>query len=849
MRLLEREDVLARLRESVERARRGDGSIVVVRGEAGIGKTAVASALARDARDTARVLWGACDDLLAARPLGPVWDMAAAEPTLASALAADGRAAVQHALLDVLARSHRPTLAVFEDVHWADGATLDLLTLVGRRIARTHTLLLMTMRDVVADHPLRIVLGDLPGDRVDSLRLDPLSLAAVRRLVQDAERAAQVHELTGGNPFFVSALLAHPAHEVPATVAELVDALVARLHGKAEQLVQLCAAVPGGTEVALLDEIDPDLLASLGPAEDVGLLRLRGQVVEFRHELSRRAVAEGMSPAASRESHRRVLAAGERLGHDTARLAHHARRGGDVDAMVRLLPAAARQAAAERSHREAITQLRALEPHLHLLPADLQADLLELRASEEVFANGTGLAHALAAVDLRRGSRDVTRLGVALTRAARSAWAGGDVAQAIALAEEAVIVLDGRGGEPLARAHAELARLAAQCDDLEAARSHAHRALAMTAEPGPARTIALSTSGFVTNLVSYPEGSHELEEAAAMAESLGLAWELQRARGNLIDSAIEAKDLGRARRLNDAVLASEDLDLLTNKFHLLVGAEIDTAVGHYAAAEQVLRALLGGGRLTTALRWAAEDALARVLVRRGDHAAGAVVARLWERPDVPGHAWLWVTPATLTAQFLWVFQHDDPDTVRRCRAVLARNDDRARTWAVGELALWLWLGGHLGALPDGLPPPLHGIGTEEWGSIADWFADRGLPFEHAVARSRGDDESAIVALRLAQDIGARALAARLRADLRARGVTGLPRGPRRPTTDNPLGLTPRQDEVLDLVAEGRSNAEIAERLFLSVRTVENHVSAILATLDVPDRGAAAAVKERSRSSG
>ena len=76
--------------------------------------------------------------------------------------------------------------------------------------------------------------------------------------------------------------------------------------------------------------------------------------------------------------------------------------------------------------------------------------------------------------------------------------------------------------------------------------------------------------------------------------------------------------------------------------------------------------------------------------------------------------------------------------------------------------------------------------------------------------------------------------------LRARGATGLPRGPRPTTEVNPVGLTAREMEVLALVAQGLRNAQIAERLVLTAKTVDHHVSAILRKLDVRTRGQASA---------
>ena len=199
--LLERGDASARLDADLERARLGVGQVVLVGGEAGVGKTSLVGAFAARHEGEVRVLWGACEALFTPRPLGPVYDIvqaidgwSAEQPTTATE-----RTAFFGVLLEEL--RVKPAVCVFEDVHWADEATLDALKYLGRRIGTAPSLLVLTFRDdeVGAQHSLRQVLGDLPSSSTTRVSLAPLSVEAVEELARRAERPARgLYEATGG---------------------------------------------------------------------------------------------------------------------------------------------------------------------------------------------------------------------------------------------------------------------------------------------------------------------------------------------------------------------------------------------------------------------------------------------------------------------------------------------------------------------------------------------------------------------------------------------------------------------------------------------------------------------------
>jgi DNA-binding NarL/FixJ family response regulator len=129
-----------------------------------------------------------------------------------------------------------------------------------------------------------------------------------------------------------------------------------------------------------------------------------------------------------------------------------------------------------------------------------------------------------------------------------------------------------------------------------------------------------------------------------------------------------------------------------------------------------------------------------------------------------------------------------------------------------------------------------------WREAADVWAELGCSYEQATALMDSAEAADLLeALAILDRLGAVPAASKVRRTLREMGVQGVPRGPRRQTRRHPAGLTPRQVEVLELVAEGLTNADIAERLFVSPKTVDHHVSALLTKLDVASRQEAASL--------
>ncbi|MHC1558775.1 ATP-binding protein [Actinomycetospora sp. C-140] len=850
--LMERADEQDVLAAALDRAAAGTGSVVLVAGEAGIGKTSLVRAFVRGAA-RARVLIGACDDLVTPRTLGPLRD-AARDGALGRALATGDRDDVMAAVRTALA--HPPTVLVVEDVHWADGATLDVLRHLGRRIEALPAVLVLTYRDGEVSDELQRVLGALGGPAVHRLRPRRLSRDAVARWAGGtAVTSAELYRLTGGNPFYVSEVLAGDTSDPAAVPVTVVDAVLARLHrlpaDVAAALEQL-AVVPATVDLALARELLGDL-AVLGPAEAAGVIEVGTQTVSFRHELARRAVESALTTTARMGRHARVLAAlGARDDVDPARLVHHAVGAGDDAAVVAHGPEAAR-----RAYRAgALAQEIALYGHVlerrHLVaPADRAAMLTACAASHFTRNQLTlALVTGEAAVRLREELGDPVALGQALVPLGPTLWGLTRHHDAVAAARRAVTCLEQGGeGPSLAFALAYEGLLLSTVDRYDEALAAADAAASTARRVGAPSLEALARilRGRTRMLLDDPGGLAELTEARRAAQHTG---EHVIAVQGYVLGVQDLWEVGRfadAAALADEGLAYvEELDLNLYLEHFVAHRLRWRAVGGaWEEAESGLRRLAGhpDGGETAATRYSL-PALARLLVRRGADDADAVLA--WAL-DYAGRAdsRYELVPALL-AEIEHAWLAGDAD---RARAALDRLAARVRgpgpARQRAELLRWRRrLGEDVTPFP-GCPEPLAaGIRGDTPTAAAGW-RDLGAPYEQALELvDSGDVAATLDGLALLDGLGAAPAAALARRRLRELGLRSVPRGPVPATRTNPAGLTERQLVILGRIVAGRTNAEIAADLVLSVRTVDHHVSAVLAKLGVTGRREAAAEAAR-----
>jgi DNA-binding CsgD family transcriptional regulator len=854
--LVERERELSILGEAVDGVRSGSrGRLVFVAGEAGVGKTALLRLFCDDRAGGARVLWGASDALFTPRPLGPFLDIAGGTggDLARAAEAGAGTFELAAALMEEL-RRRPPTILVLEDVHWADDATLDVLRLLARRVKSLPAALLVSYRQTELDrfHPLRQVLGEF-GSEAERVTLAPLSPDAVAQLAAShGVDGTALHERTGGNPFFVTEVLA-AGEEIPDTVRDAVLARAARLTPAARELLDAVAIAPSQCELPLLERSAPDALPALDECLSSGMLVEANGAVAFRHELARLAVEQAAAPDQKLRLHRETLAAlraAPEATADLARLAHHAEAARDTGAVLEFAPPAGAYASQVGAHREAAAQYARALRFADVLPPAERGDLLAAHWLEcyVTTQDDAAIASGREAREVWRALGDPLKEAEALASIAAVALNMGATEDAADAAREAASMLEEMPPGPhLGRVYDLIAGVSLLFEDRAETELWAQRAIEI-AEPigdGYAVASSLSLIGAASALQGLPSGVDELERSLAMARDVPGAEELV-GRGHVLlaMAGCRARSLDLMERAVEpgiAYCAERDLDIW-GRYLLATRSWVALERGDWdRAAETAGLVFMEDCTMSCAQ---ARVVLVLLRARRGDpdpwgplEEARAIAERtgmLW---------WLWQI-AAIEAEALWLAGR--PERIADATADTFELAVRLGSpWVIAELAWWRRQGGVDEPVPEAAAGPFELQLRGDWSGAEAAWREAGCPYEAAFALAETGDEAALrKALEELQALGARPAAAIVSRRLRERGVRGVPRGQRPATRANPANLTPREVEVLELVAQGLRNADIAKRLVLSERTVAHHVSSILGKMGV--RGRAEATAEAIR---
>ena len=853
--LLERQAETAELAGLARRAARGAGQLVLVRGEAGVGKTALIARFITELDGSWRVIRGWCDPLAAPRPLGPLLDALAGlsgEP--AAAIRAAINAGDSDAMYTGLQRLFSDTARwvwVIEDVHWADGATLDLLRFLARRIDSLPLLLVVSYRDdeLGEQHPLSVALGDIATcASLCRIRLTSLSVSAVAQLsAGTGVNAERLYQLTGGNPFYVTEVLAAGpdalgGNTLPRSASEAVWGRLARLSAGGREAAHAAAVCGPRASPALVEAVCPGAAAALGECLQAGVLVSDSDVVGFRHELARRATVEQIPDYQRRMLHRRVLAglAEPPIDPNTlAALAFHADQAGDEEAVIHYGIAAAEHAATLGAHRQAADLYALALRHAHTIPAEQKAIWLEQHALTSGFC---GLGDA-AVSSLRKAAALRHQLGDRLAEAEDLRWLSfmlwplGRVSEAVDAGRASLRLLQDAGPCPqLAWALLNVAEQSVFGFD-PAAADYAARAIMMGTQVGDdAVVIRARGMAALARVMRTDTGWDELEEAWRQAMAADAHGDKAGLLGAIICAfAAGHYHLDRADRyIADFVAFCRDRDIYTFEvFSASADALVGLHRGEWAHARVCAEDVLTRPGLPAAHRILPRLTLALVHARRGEQPVAALLDEITANSEVDQLRLFPVWAARAEAAWL---AGDDEAARHEAQTGLAAIGADGDPWLVWQLHRWAQLSGGppTSVAIDGPLTPFQFEVSGDWGDAAQEWTRRGCLYDAAIAQLGGDIGAVQAALGAFRELGARAAARRAQQRLsQLRGRT--PHSRRADTLADPDGLTRREREVLELLAHGRSDAEIAAALHISPKTAGTHVSSILAKLGVDNR--------------
>lgn len=755
--LLERQRHLELLDAAARRAaaeRRG--TVVLVPGEAGAGKTALIRAFVQQLPVPLVALVGGCEDLIAPRALGPFRDMAEASPDLESFVAGGDTQESLPRFMRFLA--DKPAVVVVEDVHWADDATLDVLRYVARRVSTLPTVLVLTYRieGLPAEHPLHRVLGALAGAPVTRLHLPPLSVEAMMHLGAASPReAAEVHQVTQGNPFFATEVLASGGAGVPPTVRDAVLARMGLLPEPVRALLGKLSVVPAQVERWLAETLAGDV-ETLLVAERSGMLAGDAGAVRFRHELARQAVESSLTAGERVRANATVVQA--LLGSsppDAARLVHHAERAGMVDVLLEHGPDAAEEAAGHGSHRQAAEILRVVLHQARGLSRPDRALLHTRRAYSLYVVNHfeAAFGEARRATETAMESQDPLLLGDALLILTRAAYFARGPLLAREAATEAIRVLRDVGDEgryasaltALARSHSNLAMVGIVAEPCAASEAAAVEAVEIGTrlDRPDILSVALCYLGDAQVSTGRLEGLADLARAVEVSGSDSRVETQVRC---LVNAAGGAYRVGRfslaERYVEQGVRLVDDGEFFAGAYRLrLTRAAVRASAGAWDESISELSELTEVGGEPGIMAPLARSMLARLLARRGD-------ARAQKTLRVAAEAWVGcVDPyiagplAVAAVELGWLdgSMGDLTAETGRVLALLAETGPRALH---AELVVYLRRLGLDVHAPDAAPGPWAATLAGDWRSAAEHWGRLGERYERALVLAGADDAQA-----------------------------------------------------------------------------------------------------------
>ncbi|MGQ8364352.1 AAA family ATPase [Glaciecola sp. 1036] len=861
--LLERDLAIQQFKQAAELSKHS-GKLLLIKGEAGVGKTVLLEHMRLALQQ--QFIWSGCDPLSTPKPYAPILEIAGAiSNDLIDVLEQNTLAAkVANIFFNTLFDLNKGTIIVIEDVHWADNATLDLLKFIARRISFLPCLICISFRDdeISPEHPLAAVLNLVPSAHTMRIELSPFSLDAVKLLALEQNKDAQrIFEITSGNPFFVTELIsAQPLSEnsIPSSVRDTVNSKVAKLSHRHRHFVQFLSVMPYGIPVWLIEDIfDQAVDDLLSQCIRYRILMVdNSQVIRFCHELARLAVLDNMPITAQKQFHEKILSVLEasEQAQNIAWMVQHAEGALNAEKVIQYATLAANKAAVMGAHKEAASYFKRALDFSDNAETQVKAQLYESWAYEvglTAHMEQSVIDAVRHAVDLWKALGRTDKVGKNLRFLARLYWYQGKAHRAEQFSLQAIQVFETLGASSdLAMAYSMRSQLDMLNDRTKDAINWADKALQLEKQfPNPLiRAHALNNKGTALIMKGDSSGESMMHESLDIALKQDFHEDAARVYTNLSDYYIRFKKLKQADSFITQGIQfdiSHDLDAWT---YYLVGIQsaLRLEQGRFYDAVTISQGVQKLENQTLLMKLPSLLVLGRALSRLGDPKALEVLSNGLQNANATDE-YQYMIPARLGLIEHAFFNHRSEDCLAHLHWFSELPENVLNAWQYQELRLWMDLLEIYTANKIQLPiitapEPLAAIQLPK--AVDDWML-LGVPYNAAMQflasnkEPQDSKQELLKAYSIFEQLEASGAIAWLRRYATQTGfINELPkqkRGPYSKTKQHPLGLTSKEQKVLVLLAEGCSNAEIAETLCRSTRTIENHVSSILAKLNVQNR--------------
>jgi DNA-binding CsgD family transcriptional regulator/tetratricopeptide (TPR) repeat protein len=851
MELIEREQPLTLIDTLFQKVQEEEGHCIFISGEAGIGKTSLVKAFVSKVKSRCSVYQGTCDALFTPRPLAPLMDvMFQMQKDLRGITTTiHDREFLFSLFFYQLKAIDQPVVLIFEDIHWADEATIDLIKFISRRITQLQCLFILTYREAEphSKQALTSVFGQLSSTTFTRLQLLPLSRQAVNKMAEEkGYKGEDVFAITAGNPFYVTEILATYSTGVPENVKDSILSIYHRLDEDKKYIWQILSVLPTGFEVNYLKTMDPLYRGNIYHCLELQILVIDNGIISFKHELFRRIIESSLSPFLRIELNRWILELFRESfekNQEIERIVHHAKAANANELVVSYAPLAAKHAASFGAHVQASKlYLTAIEYYqeddVEKLVSLYQSYVYECYLSNQI---AEAIIYSGKALHLLKKGFDKEKNASCLRLLSRLCWLQGSKTKAEAYGAEAInLMINEPSSIAKAMCLSNMSQLKMLSDEVEDAIYWGEKAIEMAEELSndKIKCHALNNVGTALSriLSTRQQGNTMLQESLDIALANGFHEDVARAYTNLGSSAVIMKDYAYAQKvLQDGIDFGEEKDLNTWTMFLQSElARLHFEKGEWDKAQELTKTVLHNGNQGRLSRTEALVVLAKIKMRTatGDPLplfleAQSVALEMKELPTM-------IPALTGLLEYEWLTGMKVIDT-NNLDLTISMVENKGNAYENGEFTFWLLKARNQRITPKSFfqgynisSPSAVNISSSLWQSL-------GCPYEQAMALFEGTDGQKRQALEILDRLGATVSFQKLKYILRSSGMKKLPKGLRRTTRANTANLTVRELDVLQHMKKGLQNKEIGERLFISTKTVDHHISSILFKLNVNSR--------------